>query len=145
MLQSDASLQGWGLAHSFWLRETVAEGARTLERSRFRRIDPHPARKSALVSAQLEVKSDGDLESSPRNRRMGAGYWIDLQRSRWKQRGRCGVVSEDVSMHEARAMVLSIRRLARTQYGGSIRQLFYVTIWGSCSLLDAADLATLEF
>ena len=33
-------------------------------------------------------------------------------------------------MHEARVMVLSIRRLARTQYGGSSRQLFLCgTLW----------------
>ena len=31
--------------------------------------------------------------------------------------------NEDISMLEARAMVLIMHRLARTQYGGSIRQL----------------------
>ena len=41
VLQSDASLQGWALAHSFWSRGTVAEVAGTLERSSFRRTGRH--------------------------------------------------------------------------------------------------------
>ena len=50
---------GWALAHSFWPRETVADVARTLERSRFRRIGTHSAREAELVAALLEVKPDG--------------------------------------------------------------------------------------
>ena len=41
-------------------------------------------------------------------------------------------------------MVLKMRRLARTRYGGSIRQLFLCNL-GLFSLLNADDLATLSF
>ena len=61
VLQNDSCLQGWALAHSFWPRETVAQVGRTLERTRFLRLGPHSARDAALVSAWLEVKSDGHL------------------------------------------------------------------------------------
>ena len=59
LLQSDASLHAWALAHSFWPRETVAQVVRTLEKNRFRLIGPHSARESALVSVLLEVESVG--------------------------------------------------------------------------------------
>ena len=55
MLQSDASLQGWALASVS--PETVAQVARTLERTRFCRIGLHSARESRLY---WEVKSDGN-------------------------------------------------------------------------------------
>ena len=58
-LHSDATLHGWALAHSFWPRETVAQVARTLERSRFRQIGARSSLESALVVALLEVKPDG--------------------------------------------------------------------------------------
>ena len=51
VLQSDASLHGWALAHSFWPLETVAWVARTPERNRSRRIGAHSAHESALVAA----------------------------------------------------------------------------------------------
>ena len=63
--------------------------------------------------------------------------WSLLRRSRWKH-VRKGTLrySEDSSQLEARAMVLNIRRLARTQDGCGTRQLFSVTIWGFSSILN---------
>ena len=40
----------------------------------------------------------------------------------------CGVFNEDTCMQEAQMIVLSIQRLARTQYGGSIRQLLAILV-----------------
>ena len=60
------------------------------------------------------------------------------------EKGR-GVFSEDISMLEACAMVVSMRRFARTQYDGSIRQRFSLTIGGLFSLLNVTDLATWSF
>ena len=118
MLQSDASLQGWALAHSFWSRETVVQVGRSLERSRFRRVGPHSARESAPVSAVLEVKSDG-------NWRPKEVPWSLLRRSRWKHvRKGMWRFNEDISMVEASDCA---------------------TIWASCLLLNPAVLATLEF
>ena len=82
VLQRDASLHGWALAHTFWPRETVARVGRTLERSRFRRIGPHSARERELVSALLEVKSDGHRRprdclnqySEPEDWEQGTGF-----------------------------------------------------------------------
>ena len=64
VLPSDASLHDWALAHSFWPRETVAQVGRTLERSRIRRVGPHSARESAVISALLEVKIRRTLATS---------------------------------------------------------------------------------
>ena len=99
----------------------------------------------------LEKGTSGKLESSRRHRTVGAGCWTSK-----KSLGHfCGAAvgtpseresGEDISMPEARAMVLSKRRLARTQHGGSIRQLFFcATIWALFLLLDAAVLATLRY
>ena len=90
------ALQGWALAHSFWSRGTVAEVARTPERSRFRRIGTHSARELALVSSLLEVKSDGHWRLRENLIHLGGteewgldtGFkevtWSLLRRSRWK-------------------------------------------------------------
>ena len=109
---------------------------------------------TGIGSAGSEIRwplaTSRKLESSPRNRRVGAGHWIegsplDTPAAPTLEACQKGKLAFLISMHEARAMVLSIRRLDRAQYGRSIRQLFYVTLCGSCSLLNAADLATLEF
>ena len=142
VLQSDASLHGWALAHSFCPRETVADVARTLERSRFRRIGANTALESALVAAWLEMKLDWHWRprenvSHPdekESRELYTGFeevpWSILRCSRWKH-VRKGVwrFSEDIAMLEARATVFSPGRLARTRYGGSVRKLFSVAIW----------------
>ena len=94
MLQSDAQSARLGP------RETVAQVGRTLERSRFRRVGPHFARESALISALLEVKSDGHwLPRDCLNQHnegvvweQGTSFdevpWPLLRRSQWKHVGK---------------------------------------------------------
>ena len=96
MLQCDGSLKGWAVAHSFCSRGTVAEVARTLERSKFRRIGPHSARESVLKSALWEVNSDGvwrprenlNHHGETEEWELDTGFkevpWSLLRRSRWK-------------------------------------------------------------
>ena len=96
-----------------------AEVARTWERSRFRRIGPHSARKSALASAQLEVKSDGHWrprENLSHHREteeweLDIGLTCGAAVGSMSERA-CDVLNEDIPMYESRAMFLSIRRLA---------------------------------
>ena len=82
--------------HSYWSRETVAQVGRTLERSRFRRIGPHSTHKSTLVSALLEVKSDGhwrlrvcfhqhgEAEDWEQDTGFEEVAWSLVRRSRWE-------------------------------------------------------------
>ena len=86
VLQSDASLHGWALAHSLWPSEK-AQVPRTRERSRFCGLGPWSL------------------------------TWKHVRKGVWRP-------SQDIYMLEALAMVLCQRRLARTQYGGSVRLLF---------------------
>ena len=117
VLQSDASLHGWALAHSFWPRETIAQVGRTLERIRFRRVGRHSARESALISALLEVKSDGHWR--PRdclNQPNEAEVWEQetsceeiprplLRRSQWNHVRKGMWRFKDISTLKARATV----------------------------------------
>ena len=54
-------------------------------------------------------------------------------------------VGEDISMLEARAMVLSMRRLCTNTKWWKHQANFFVTISGLFSLLYAVDQATVEF
>ena len=109
-------------------------------------------------SALLEVKSDGnwrprkDLDHRGETAmwELDAEFkevlWTILRRSQLKHvRNGLWHLDEDISMLEARATVSNMRRLARTQQGGSIRQLSVRQSWASGLLLNAVDLATLEF
>ena len=133
VFQSDASLRGWALAHSFWSRETDAQVARTLERSRFRRIGPHSARESALVAALLEVKSDGhwkphemlDQHREARDSEQDAGVeevpWSLLRRSLWK-RDRKGTSVKQNFLCDNLGIILALER-CRSSHSGVLTQI----------------------
>ena len=93
-------------------------------------MGPHSARESALISALMEVKSDGHWR--PRdclNQHNEAEVWEQetsfeevpwqlLRHNQWKHvRKGTWRFNEDLSMLEARATVFSMRKFARTQLG----------------------------
>ena len=85
----------------------------------------------------MEVKSDGhwrprnsvnqhsEAEDCGQDTRFEEVPWSLLRHGQWKHVWKVKWPFSEDTMLEARAMVLSTRRIVRTQYGGSIRQLFH--------------------
>ena len=133
---SDASLSGYGICHSWWPREKVAEAGRRLERTRFKRVSSHKARESALQAAGF-TQDLGQWVPTQRitlDRLADEGWEVDhsfpevpsagLRREMWKP-VLWGKWShpEGILLLEARTVLKSLMRIAHTRYGHSIRQL----------------------
>ena len=131
---SDASLTGFGVCTSFWPPEEVRAAGRMPERERFRRRGPHSARESALEEALSREgpEFDPSLPIDPLS-----GWDIDaafpeikaslLAKDRWdvKLMGRWAY-PEGIFELESLALLKSLARIARTQYGHDARQLLLV-------------------
>ena len=133
---SDASLTGFGVCHAWWEAAHVAQVGRVLERSRFRRFASHSARESALTSAGL-VKTERGWQSGCEDsltRLREAGWELDdlfpevpaagLRRELWTPKlwGRW-FHKEGILILEARTLLKSLKRIAFTRWGHSLRQL----------------------
>ena len=108
------------------------------EAGRFRRVGPHSARESTLVSALLEVKSSGNWRPRENLNHHGETQEWELddgferkeppaaQQLEARQKGNVAFLQRHLfpCWRHAPCMVLSMRMLARPQYRGSIRQLF---------------------
>ncbi|CAK0871913.1 unnamed protein product [Prorocentrum cordatum] len=135
VLQTDASESGWGMAQSFWPQHVVEQVGRLPERARFRSALGRPARESALAAANLARDSSGalcsfegmknpdSLASDPLSSwELDPGFaevpWQWLRKGAWET-VRSGVwrFAEDILILEARALVKSIQRLAKTAHG----------------------------
>ncbi|CAK0880972.1 unnamed protein product, partial [Prorocentrum cordatum] len=142
VLQTDASESGWGMAQSFWPQHVVEQVGRLPERARFRSALGRPARESALAAANLawdssgalcsfeDMKNPDSLASDPLSSwELDPGFaevpWQWLRKGAWET-VRSGVwrFAEDILILEARALVKSIQRLAKTAHGVCVRQLF---------------------
>ena len=133
---SDSSLSGYGVCQAWWPKHEVAEVGRVLERTRFRRCAGHSARESALVAAGFELKDATWLRSCRSNLQLldEAGWELDrgfpevpaagLVRRLWSPTmwGRW-THKEGILTLEARTVLKTLRRIALTRYGHSIRQL----------------------
>ncbi len=133
---SDSSLSGFGVCQAWWPKQEVAGVGRVLERTRFRRAAGHSARESALVAAGFELKDDTWLRSSRSGQQLllEAGWELDkgflevpaagLVRRLWTPTmwGRW-THKEGILTLEARTVLKTLRRIALTRYGHSIRQL----------------------
>ena len=133
---SDSSLSGYGVCQAWWPKHEVAEVGRVLERTRFRRAAGHSARESALVAAGFELKDDTWLRSSRSGHQLllEAGWeldtgfpevpaaglvrrlWMPTMWGRWTHK-------EGILTLEARTVLKTLRRIALTRHGHSIRQL----------------------
>ncbi|CAK0824695.1 unnamed protein product, partial [Prorocentrum cordatum] len=135
VLQTDASESGWGMAQSFWPQHVVEQVGRLPERARFRSALGRPARESALAAANLARDSSGALCSFEDMKNpdslasdllssweLDPGFaevpWQWLRKGAWET-VRSGVwrFAEDILILEARALVKSIQRLAKTARG----------------------------
>ncbi|CAK0850742.1 unnamed protein product, partial [Prorocentrum cordatum] len=135
VLQTDASESGWGMAQSFWPQHVVEQVGRLPERARFRSALGRPARESALAAANLardssgalcsfeDMKNPDSLASDPLSSwELDPGFaevpWQWLRKGAWET-VRSGVwrFAEDILILEARALVKSIQRLAKTAHG----------------------------
>ena len=134
---SDASLTGFGVCHAWWKKQQVALAGRTLERSRFRRSDFHSARESALVAAGFSKTGHGwaPIDSESMQKLQQAGWSVDpgfpevpaagLRRELWTPKlwGRW-FHKEGILILEARTLLKSLKRVAFTRMGHTLRQLF---------------------
>ncbi len=148
---SDSSLTGYGIVSSFWKREDVAKVGRLQERARFRKLGSHSARESALTSAGFirdEVSREwvaGWLDDQDYLSMAGWGLSKDFQevpsqflrRDMWTPRlwGRWKHSSGILEL-EARALVMSLRRIALSVFGHDIRQLLLTDNMSVCLSFD---------
>ena len=133
---SDASLSGYGCCKAWWPREAVSKTGRIQERSRFRRSAGHSARESALTVAGFEYDGLkwGRINEASAQKLAETGWELDdgfvevpsfgLRREFWSPTiwGRWHF-SEAIGVLEARAILLSFKRLALTRYGHDMRHL----------------------
>ena len=148
---SDSSLTGYGVVSSYWDREDVARVGRLQERSRFRKLGAHSARESALTSAGFvrdEVSNEwiaGWLDDDDYLKLAGWALNKDFQevpaqllrRDMWTPRlwGRWKH-SAGILELEARALVMSLRRIALSIYGHDLRQLLLTDNMSVCLSFD---------
>ena len=142
VLQTDARESGWGMAQSFWPKTVVEQVGRLPERARFRSALGRPARESALAAANLSLDGagawrvlDDEKNLDPLTSDLLSLWELDPDFDevpwQWLRKGawetvRSGVwrFSEGILILEARALVKSIQRLAKTSHGVCVRQLF---------------------
>eukprot|EP00438_Fugacium_kawagutii_P016537 Skav227298 [mRNA] locus=scaffold2645:95140:99516:- [translate_table: standard] len=133
---SDASLTGFGVCESWWEKGRVAAVGRLQERSRFRRLDSHSARESALGAAGLHFDGTAwtKFSSKAAEKLREAGWGLSesfaevpaplLKRKHWKPKlwGKWKF-NDNIVLLEARGVLKAIKRLAMTRYGHGIRHL----------------------
>ena len=133
MSTSDSSLEGYGVCHAWWEAECVGKVGRVSDRERFRRVGSHRAGESALAAAGLHIEGsawkvsvngvDDDLECGGEwsaadhfDEVPAAGLrkelWMPKFWGSWRH-------SENISILEARALLMSMRRIALTRFGHS--------------------------
>eukprot|EP00438_Fugacium_kawagutii_P005650 Skav219567 [mRNA] locus=scaffold886:113683:117079:- [translate_table: standard] len=138
---SDASLEGFGVSTSYWNRKEVAEAGRTVERARFKKAASTAARDHALSSAGFvqdnitqkwrlkEISDDellqlsgwevaSDFKEIP-SHLLAKDLWEPKQWGRWDFEGK-------ILELEGRALVKSLKRIALSIFGSSVRQLLLV-------------------
>ena len=130
---SDSSLSGYGVCQAWWPRSNVAESGRVSERARFRRVGPHSARESALLSAGLGEYVGLDAEEVS-TLLANEGWGVDptfpeipaagLRRNLWvpKMWG-AWRYKEGILVLESRAALKGLKRILMTRHGHDMRQL----------------------
>lgn len=138
---SDSSTTGYGVSTSFWDPAVVARCGRTLERSRFRKLGAHSARDSALTSAGFirdEITGKWRSHCMEDQEYLEASGWSInhnfeevpasmLHKELWQPKlwGKWEY-PDNIVVLEGRALVKSLKRIALTTFGHSIRQLLLV-------------------
>ena len=137
---SDSSTTGYGVSTSFWDPAVVARCGRTLERSRFRKLGAHSARDSALTSAGFirdEITGKWRSHCMEDQEYLEASGWSInhnfeevpasmLHKELWQPKLWGKWDYPDNIVLEGRALVKSLKRIALTTFGHSIRQLLLV-------------------
>ena len=138
---SDASTTGYGVSCSYWRPDAVAKCGRTLERSRFKKLGAHSARDSALTSAGFirdEITGQWRSHTLEDQEYLEASGWAInhqfeevpasmLHKELWQPKlwGKWEY-PENIVVLEGRALVKSLKRIALTTFGHSMRQLLLV-------------------
>ena len=133
---SDSSLSGFGVSQAWWPAEVVADAGRLCERARFRRVESHSARESALTAAGFHFDGQrwGPFDTGGLKRLAEAGWELvgdfeeipafGLKREHWTPKF-WGVWKhrENIGILEARTVLKAVKRFCLTRYGHDVRHL----------------------
>ena len=136
---TDASLSGYGACSSEWDRQEVARHGRVSERSRFRTPGAENAREHALVAHPLAEENyvgvEDDLENVARDFPEVDPKLLEPDRWRTLFSGPFHY-DEPITIKEGRAVLLKVRRDARTRLGHNRRRLYLLDNMGLVLALD---------
>lgn len=133
---SDSSLSGFGISQAWWPVDVVADAGRQCERSRFRRMESHSARESALTAAGFHFDGQrwGPFDEGGLKRLAEAGWELvdnfreipafGLKREHWSPK--CWGAwkhRENIGILEARTVLKAVKRFCLTRFGHDVRHL----------------------